>query len=77
MPIAPDSRIYPLTDQDSMTKSPHTHSTSYDNQRYTWDVHRLWELAKDLPVKDVLSPSRSSTGTAGFGRIKTRQCVES
>ena len=36
-----------------MAKSTHTHSTSYDNQRYTWDVHRLWKLAKDLPVRDV------------------------
>ena len=41
-----------------MTKS-HTHSTTYGDKLYTWDVYRLWELAKDLPVKEIAIESLS------------------
>ena len=41
-----------------MTNS-HTHSTTYGDKLYTWDVHRLWELAKDLPVKEISIESLS------------------
>jgi len=31
----------------------HTHSRVINDVRYIWDVYKLWELAKDLPVISV------------------------
>jgi ribonuclease HI len=31
----------------------HTHSDVYGDERLYWDVERLWEIAKSLPVKKV------------------------
>lgn len=28
-------------------------NTHYEGKRHTWDVYKLWELAKDLPVEEV------------------------
>ncbi len=34
-------------------KKPHKHSTTYDGKKYTWDVYKLWESSKDLPVNEM------------------------